>query len=695
MKKLLLYILFCFLSFTMFASVKQLSPATKMWVQNHQIAIANASSTQCVDAFVSFDSPMVTARLEQAGAKVNSVFSNFATVSIPLNRIYAISDLQGVNEIDVSHQVRPLSGCAAASTGAVKANEGIGLESPFTGRGVVVGVVDTGIDFNHRAFLDSDLKSRILRVYIPSDNAGTPVPGFPGSEYVGADIANLTHDSNTSHGTHTTGIAAGSILSDSYDTYRGMAPQADIVVCALGDDLSEVHVVDGVKYIAQYAASVGKPCVINMSLGNHDGPHDGTGFMARAFDEIVDTYPHTVICLASGNEGAQQLYLHKTITADQPLSSFLSYPSAEVDAWSNTSLPFGIQLHIFDKNSQSVIYSTDVVHSDTTFSVYSNEHFSQVVNSGDLSIAFGVNAVTGHTRIYFKSAMRLKSGYAIGVSYHSADEMDVRVWECTGGSSFQSYNMNGFTAGTSECAISDMATGKRTISVGSYVNRKSHFNYLGTSITDTYAQEGSISTFSSSGVDVNGVSHPFITAPGTAVVSAVNSNLAFKSTYSMIQPDATGRECYWGVMSGTSMATPCVSGIVALWLQANPLLTINQVKQVMALSADKTDVTADIHWGNGKINAYRGLVEVLSSDVRPPVITSQSITMVRDSQNVCLFAADASPLTATLFDMNGKLMDRKQGIRSVSLSLSSLSKGVYIVKAVCQSAYQSFKIIIQ
>ena len=83
MKKLLLYILFCFLSFTMFASVKQLSPATKMWVQNHQIAIANASSTQCVDAFVSFDSPTVTARLEQAGAKVNSVFSNFATVSIP------------------------------------------------------------------------------------------------------------------------------------------------------------------------------------------------------------------------------------------------------------------------------------------------------------------------------------------------------------------------------------------------------------------------------------------------------------------------------------------------------------------------------------------------------------------------------------------------------------------------------------
>ncbi|MGM9869783.1 MAG: S8 family peptidase [Sodaliphilus sp.] len=694
MKKLYTYLLVCLASFSVFASVKQLSPATKIWIQNHEELMAKAFDTQCVEAFVSFNSPEVIARLEQAGAKVNSVFSDFATVTIPLKQIHAISDLKGVNEIDVSHQVRLLSGCAATSTGAVMANEGYGLESPFTGKGVVVGVVDTGIDFNHRAFLDSDLKNRIKRVYIPSDNSGTPVLGFPGSEYADADIQNLIHDANTSHGTHTTAIAAGSILSNAYDTFRGMAPEADIVVCALGNDMSEVHVVDGVRYIAQYAASLGNPCVINLSLGNHDGPHDGTGFMARAFDEIADTYPHTVICVAAGNEGAQSLYLHKTISASRPLSSFLSYPLAEVDAWSNTTHPFSIQLHIFDKNSQSIIYSTDVLQADTTFSVYSNEYFSQVVTSGDLSISFGSNDVTGHTRIYFKSSMRMKSGYVIGVSYHAADEMDLRVWECTGSSSFQSYGVDGFTAGSAECAISDMATGQRTISVGSYVNRNSHSNYLGNTVSDTNAPIGSISSFSSSGVDVNGVSHPFITAPGTAVVSAVNSNLGYKSSYAMVQPDATGRDCYWGVMSGTSMATPCVSGIVALWLQANPLLTIDQVKQVMANSANKTGITADIHWGNGKIDAYQGLVEVLSSGLSEQSIFAQQIVMMKDAHYLYLSTADSSHITATLFDINGKQIHTEQGMQSVSFSVSSLPKGVYIVKAVSHSAGQSFKVLI-
>ena len=108
----------------------------------------------------------------------------------------------------------------------------------------------------------------------------------------------------------------------------------------------------------------------------------------------------------------------------------------------------------------------------------------------------------------------------------------------------------------------------------------------------------------------NGVTQPTVCAPGVNVVSAGNR---FNDVVTGVAPtyiDAMTWQGYpYVTMSGTSMACPTTAGIIALWLQANPQLTVADVKEVLANSCDNDGFTAKapIRWGYGKINAQKGL----------------------------------------------------------------------------------------
>lgn len=312
---------------------------------------------------------------------------------------------------------------------------------------------------------------------------------------------------------------------------------------------------------------------------------------------------------------------------------------------------------------------------------------------GKITISFGKNDVSGHTHIFLSSDMNLSNQYKLGLSYQSDEEIDLRVWECTGISSFQSYNIEGFTSGTDECSISDMATGRYTISVGAYVNRNYHTSYQGASVRDSQYPIGTISSFSSFGEDMNGTMHPFITAPGTAVVSSVNSFLSVRSSYAQEVADANGRNCYWGSMSGTSMSAPCVSGIVALWQEANPHLTVNQIKNVMASSANKKNITKDIWWGNGKIDAYQGVLQILSTRVDEQGLSSNDVHLSVNGDMMTLVSASDAAIFATVYSVSGKEIATFKGTNRVDFCLSGLDNGVYLVSASCAGKKQFFKVL--
>ena len=139
-----------------------------------------------------------------------------------------------------------------------------------TGRNVIIGIIDTGIDWCHPAFRRRDGSSKILYYYVPTTN----------TEYTRTQIEQFINQGRCDgdyhiHGTHVAGIA-------SY-----IAPDADLIVVRLDEtDLFDTHVIQGLQYLRNKKNSLGRPMVVNMSLGTHFGPHDGTGMLDRAIANL-------------------------------------------------------------------------------------------------------------------------------------------------------------------------------------------------------------------------------------------------------------------------------------------------------------------------------------------------------------------------------------------------------------------------
>ncbi|MDD7501258.1 MAG: S8 family serine peptidase, partial [Sodaliphilus sp.] len=227
----------------------------------------------------------------------------------------------------------------------------------------------------------------------------------------------------------------------------------------------------------------------------------------------------------------------------------------------------------------------------------------------------------GHIETYSEVSLKpLRSdvkAYKMAVQFYGADGVEFDSW-VTSENAYSWHPQVGdykFVNGSDSCSMNDNVTGKNTISVGNYVGRNRYMSLSGKEMYNSIYPEGSIYVQSSYGIAPNGESYPFVAAPGYFVVSAYNgyNYLAKPSTntaYSKENP-TTGRTDYWGSMSGTSMSTPTVAGIVALWLQANPQLKVDDVKEIIRKSAYVDDDVrkAPLQFGAGKINALGGFPE--------------------------------------------------------------------------------------
>ena len=272
--------------------------------------------------------PSVLGRL---GVEVNIRAGSVVTARIPVDSLAAVSALDCVEYVQTAVPVSPMVDLVRPAVGADRVLAGTGLSRPYTGRGVVVGIIDSGFDYTHPDFYDGvSGELRIRRVWEQGYDGGTPPEGFTyGCEFDTADeILTAAGDVTTnSHGTHVAGIAAG---ADNSLGYAGIAPDADIVLVSMAGAETEnnVNLSDAIAYIYGYAESVGKPCVINMSLGNQSGPHDGTS----TFDVIADGLqgPGRLIVGSVGNFGAGKLHAFKDFAGGRPdtLRTFIDYKNA-------------------------------------------------------------------------------------------------------------------------------------------------------------------------------------------------------------------------------------------------------------------------------------------------------------------------------------------------------------------------------
>lgn len=654
-----------------------------------------------------------TDELAEAGIEISTVVAGkYVTASLTKAQMLQMEGMSSVASVSVSRKMRLLNDQARLGVNIEKVHSGTGLAQAYKGDGVLTGIVDGGFDPNHAAFLDESLtKTRVERYMYMSVNK------LSGKLTISKDVTgdNLstitTDDSSDTHGTHTSGIMAGAATGTSTD-YRGMAPNADIFMCA--GDLSDAMILESVAKIKEQAEKDGKPVVINMSLGDNYGPHDGSDSFVAALNELAKDVP---ICLAAGNEKDYDIALRKTFTAtDNTLRTALLPFSSGYQAMGNfvfyadDASDFDLEFSIVNKNSGTVYTSIPLTGdgisgplfvasgtkaeasdlSDASFtSYYPNSYFGaykaldtnnnrmcimvvcELYNKSSIVSVLPVITIKGH-------AGQTIRGY--GDAYYS-----------------YFYTGAGFDSPTGDGTISNMACGPYTISVGSY-NTKNIYPYTENTLGDT-------SYYSSYGELVDGRVLPTICTPGCALVSAMSYYFVKGSNYSSTYYPKTasisinGKTHYYTPAQGTSMACPVATGVIATWLQANPNLTPSQIIEIAQETATVPANMSNEWGGAGKMNAYAGLKKALElAGVTAVEADGNETVLINETGSKAfeIYAVDANGFNVALFNLAGQAVATAVAESdTATLDASNVPAGVYVVKASGKNVNYVQKIVIR
>ncbi|MBT3228390.1 MAG: S8 family serine peptidase [Candidatus Marinimicrobia bacterium] len=269
--------------------------------------------------------------VKAAGIKTNSDFPGFSTARVTREELQILSELDAVSSVFQGDILYPLNDLAVGLSGADLAHDAYLSSTAYDGTDVIVLVIDTGIDWTHLDFRDpsDDTKSRILYIWDMTLTTGTSTPyhrdntvfaGLDyGVEYTNTQINNeidgtpasvvLTKDTN-GHGTEVTGAAAGNGASLSSRKYKGMAPDADIVVVRAGvNSFEDAKVKDALTYAQKISSSESKPVVVNLSLGSQSNAHDGTSTLDAAVNSFTSSGNGRVAIVAGGNAGNELIHV--------------------------------------------------------------------------------------------------------------------------------------------------------------------------------------------------------------------------------------------------------------------------------------------------------------------------------------------------------------------------------------------------
>lgn len=643
-------------------------PTRAPLLRAHQVERVIAPSrvvngVEMVSAFIHVD-PNATAQIERMGVIIQERFKKFVVAMIPVDKIESVAQIASVKQVNVARKASLHTDMSRFYTKTLQVLDesnaiASGLPCAFTGEGIVVGVIDTGIDFQHAMFMDDNGNSRIKQAYVINDSGSF-------DSYTGEAIYSLTTDnSGESHGTHTSTTAAGSDLTYNGINYGGMAPEADLVLVGLGEDLYETYIAMGIKYVFDYADSHDMPAVCSVSIGSMWGPHDGTGEMNELFAEYAGDNPNHILVMSAGNHASYSpndgyVYVEGEASAESPFCTVINgtynatstlninkyYAGYECFYNRTPGQQLACKLHVVNTRTNQILWTSDEI-TEFTIDDFSgiNTYFTGLpevyVFEDDFSGKYNV--------IVYTDGMAKKSGYtnpkfALAISIYPVEGGPCMIdgWEGYGYNLFANYKGTiddyVFISGSDDCCISDYVANDDVISVGAYVSKNIYTDVDGNTLNySSYYTVNDIAYFSSyqtSGHGPSGKAKPDICAPGALVVAGINRYDAIwfmdaDYRYSLICEDT---DQPLGCMQGTSMSAPCVAGIVALYLQAaqsvDKTLKTDDIRDIFAHSAITDQYTDQSNFGAyGKINALAGIKYILGS--AEPVITTDlsSITI--------------------------------------------------------------------
>lgn len=683
-----------------------------------------------VGAFLKIDKAIFNkTNVETLGVKLNTEAGNFLTALIPINSLEALFSVEGLLKVEIAEKVHSSMDNARTLTNVNQVHSGTGLPQAYTGNGVIVGVIDKGFDYTHPNFkMVNTLQPKISRVWEQGNTSGSAPLGFNyGTGFLGAtDILNRMRDKvDESHGSHVAGIATGTGGVSSNSNLIGVAYNSELVFVAMNDSPTNQQFLDGINYIFNYANQVNKPTVVNMSWNGQVGPHDGTS----DFDEMCDNLVGNgkILVGSAGNNGSDLLHLGKTFSASSnTLESFVKFNTnsitagaCTIDIWGEVGKNFSVAVNIYNINTNTYEDYTPYINtlsgSNTTttsnYNLYDDDTF--IPDLCTVQVSFEqINPQNNkpHVRLYIDNLAQDDNYKYISLDFIASDGT-VNSW-CQSCSFNNLTYASPFQNGDTNMTVGELGgTGNSIISVGAYTSKNTWTSYSGQ--TQYQPNQASlhvlnqIAPFSSKGPTADGRIKPDITAPGNILASSVSR---FDSNYVLSSPRTVsgltdGTNDWWfGMMEGTSMSAPMVTGIIALWLQANPNLNVADIKTILQNTSDTDSFTGtgsaipNNTWGRGKIDAYSG-IQYINQFLNVQNFDNQNsiIAYPNPFTNQLTIEANEPIFKVEIFNLLGQkvknILFNNPTENSINIELSDLAQGNYIAKVTSELSINTVKII--
>ncbi len=621
--------------FTGFSTISNAQDLKKLNMELYKDVHNESKGNDMINLLAEADISSLNAYLKNRGGFIKYSYGNIASIVLPVNQVLALTDQEWLKRIESNTRTyQPMNDTMRSINyiNAIHAGSSP-LNIPSKGNGVVVGIIDTGVDFDHPDLQDTLGQTRILHLWDQNQPLGsnTPQPYNYGQEWNNTQIdfgaANVHTDIPYSgHGTHVTGIAAGNALANGSN--RGVAPEADIIEVAFNfNDNSHFTYSDAVNYIFTKASAAGKPCVINASLGDYYGSHDGTDLESQMISNMLDQQPGRTLVGAAGNAGTIQFHLGYQVTSDTSWTWLLhniNFPGLYFQVWADTA----------EFKDMDFSIGADVDKTSSSFA--GNIPFSDIFDHLGVFKADTLYGTSGNRIAVVQSFGSLQGpNYLMEFVIEPDSATYSWRWMTTGSGRFDIWKFldgtgqSGFYTGTlppasqvpsvayyqypdeDQTIVSGFQCLDNVIAVGNFGNRADYIDVNGNLYSNPTVVPGEISASSSWGPTRDGRIKPDITASGGIMLSSGEQSL-LNTWAASAQADKVAQGGKHFRDGGTSSAAPVVAGIAALYLEKYPNANAADVKAAILQCAISDSYTGpnlpDNIYGYGKVDGFGTIV---------------------------------------------------------------------------------------